>query len=176
MLGQKQGIQLVFTFDCVPRYPWNFAAFHLTYSWPGHWTLHIISKVVRVKFCRRNAQPIKPLLTTPVVNDKLLHLLKQFNWENESPQKFRATLRTEHMQRMINEFPDDTVSSENVITSLDAVETIFTATAKRSLNTKTTTKGRRNEISFSKKWFDKEVSEARTTKTGQKKTPRSSQY
>ena len=111
-----------------------------------------------VKFCRRNAQSTKPLLTTPVVNDTLLHLPKQFIWENESPQKFRATIQTEHTQRMINEFPDGTVPSENVITSLDAVETIFTATAKRSLNIKTTTKGRRNEISFSKKRFDKEVS------------------
>ena len=81
---------------------------------------------MRVKFCRRNAQSIKPLLTTPVVNDTLLHLPKQFIWENESRQKFRATLQTEHAQRMINEFPDDTVPSENVITSLDAVETIFT--------------------------------------------------
>jgi len=41
---------------------------------------------------------------------------------------------------MINEFPNDTVPSENVITSLDAVETIFTATAKLCLKLKTTTK------------------------------------
>ena len=98
----------------------------------------------------------------------LLHLPKQIIWENESPQKFRATLQTEHTQRMINEFPDDTVSSENVITSFDAVETIFTTTPKKSLKIKTATKGRRNEISFNKKWFDKKVSqETRPTKTSQ---------
>ena len=91
----------------------------------------------------------------PIINDTLLHLPKQFIWENESPQKFRATLQTEHVQRMINEFLDDTVPSENVITSLDAVETIFTTTAKRCLKIKTTKK-RRHKISFNKKWFDKE--------------------
>ena len=58
---------------------------------------------------------------------------------------------------MINEFPDDTVPSENVTTSLDALETIFTTTAKQSLKIKITTKGRRDEISFNKKWFDKVV-------------------
>ena len=104
----------------------------------------------------------------PWYQHPLLTIPKQFIWENESPQTFRATLQTEHMQRIINEFPDDTVSSENVIAFLDAVETIFTTTAKRCLKTKTTTKGRRNEISFKKTWFDKEMSqEARTKKTRQ---------
>ena len=56
---------------------------------------------------------------------------------------------------MIKEFLDDNVQSENVITSLDAVETIFTTTAKRCLKIKTTKK-RRHKISFNKKWFDKE--------------------
>ena len=91
----------------------------------------------------------------PIINDTLLHLPKQFIWENESPQKFRATLQTKHIQRMINEFLDDTVPSENVMTSLDAVETIFTTTAKRCLKIKTTKK-RRHKISVNKKWFDKE--------------------
>ena len=78
---------------------------------------------------------------------------------------------------MINEFPDDAVSSEKVITSLDAVETIFTTTAKRCLKIKITAKRRRNEISFNKKWLETEMSqEARTMKTGQSKTPRFSQY
>ena len=54
--------------------------------------------------------------------------------------KFRATLQTEHIQRIINEFLGDTVPSENVITSLDAVETIFTTTAKRCLKIKSTKK------------------------------------
>ena len=124
-LGQKEGIQLVFTFDCVPRHTYNFAAFHLIYSRPGDWTLPIFSKFVRVKFCHRNAQSTKPLVPTSVINDTWLRLPKQFIRENESPQKFRARVRTEHIQGMINEFPDDTVPSENVITSLDAVETIF---------------------------------------------------
>ena len=72
-----------------------------------------------VQFCCRNAQYTKPPVPTPVINNTLLHLPKQFIWENESPQKFRATLQTEYTQRMINEFADDTVPSENVITSLD---------------------------------------------------------
>lgn len=61
-------------------------------------------------------------------------------WENKSPQKVRAILQTEHIQSMINEFLDDTASSENVITSLGAVETIFITTAKRCLKIKTTKK------------------------------------
>ena len=102
-----------------------------------------------------NINTINQNPVAPIINDTLLHLPKQFDWENESPQKFRATLQTEHIQRMINEFLDDTVPSENVITSLDAVETIFTTTAKRCLRIKTTKK-RRHKISFNKKWFDKE--------------------
>ena len=51
----------------------------------------------------------------PIINDTLLHLPEQFIQESESPQKLRATLQTEHMQRMINEFLDDNVPSENVI-------------------------------------------------------------
>ena len=108
------------------------------------------------------------LVPTPVSNDTLLHLPKQFIWENESPQKFRASLRTDHIQRMIKKFPDDTVPSENVTTSLDAVATIMLTTTKRCLKIKTTTKGRRNKISFNEKWFHNEMSqEARTTKTSQ---------
>ena len=103
-----------------------------------------------INFNTINQNPV-----APIINDTLLHLPKQFIWENESPQKFRATLQTEHIQRMINEFLDDTVPSENVITSLDAVETIFTTTSKRCLKIKTTKK-RRHKISFNKKWFDKE--------------------
>ena len=102
-----------------------------------------------------NINTINQNPVAPIINDALLHLPKQFIWENESPQKFRATLQTEHIQRMINEFLDDAVPSENVITSLDAVETIFTTTAKRCLKIKTTKK-RRHKISFNKKWFDKE--------------------
>ena len=36
-----------------------------------------------------------------------------------------------YKQILINEFLDDTVPSENFNTSLDAVEAIFTSTAKR---------------------------------------------
>ena len=98
-----------------------------------------------------NAQYTKPLVQTPVINDTLQHLPKQFTWENEAPPKLRATLQTEYIKAIINEFLDDTVPSENVITSLDAVETIFTTTAKRCLKMKSTTKRRRKEISFNEK-------------------------
>ena len=109
-----------------------------------------------------------PDLGTELCTFSLLHLPKQFIWENESPQKFRASLRTEHIQRMIKEFPDDTVPSENVTTSLDAEATILLITTKRGLKIKTTTKGRRNKISFNEKWFHNEMcQEARTTKTSQ---------
>ena len=57
---------------------------------------------------------------------------------------------------MINEFLDDTVSSENVITSLGAVETIFITTAKRCLKIKTTKKMTTKNIFQQKKWFGKE--------------------
>ena len=80
-----------------------------------------------------NINAINQNPVAPIINDTLLHHPKQFILENESPQKFRAKLQTEHIQRMINEFLDDTVPSENVITSLDAVETAFTTTAKRCL-------------------------------------------
>ena len=52
---------------------------------------------------------------------------------------------------MINDFLDDTAPSENVITSLDASETISTTTTKRCLKIKTIT-----QISCNEKWFDKE--------------------
>ena len=111
-----------------------------------------------------NINTINQNQVAPVINDTLLHLQKQFIWKNESKQKFRATLQAENIQRMIKEFLDDTVLSENVNASLNAGEDIFTTTAKRSLKIKTSTKRRRNRISFDKKWFDKE---ARTTKTSQ---------
>ena len=96
-----------------------------------------------------NQNPVAPIIT-------IIPLPKQFIWENESPKKFRATIQTEHVQRMINKFLDDTVPSENVITSLDAMENIFTTT-KQCLKINTAKKRWRNKISFNKKkWFDKE--------------------
>lgn len=92
----------------------------------------------------------------PVINNILLHLPKQFIWENDCAQKFRSTWQTEHVQRMINEFLDDTVPSENVITSLDAMENIFTTTAKLCLKIKTAKKGDITKYLSTKKWFDKE--------------------
>ena len=53
-----------------------------------------------------------------IINDTLSHLPEQFIQESESPQKFRATLQTEHMQGTIDEFLDDNVPSENVINSM----------------------------------------------------------
>ena len=70
---------------------------------------------------------------------------------SKSSQCFRATLRTVHIKRTINEFLDDTAPSENVITSLDALETISTTTTKRCLKIKTTA-----QISCNEKCFDKE--------------------
>ena len=73
----------------------------------------------------------------------LLHLPKQlFGKMNLYKNSAGATLQTENMQRMINEFLDDDVPSENVITSLDSVEIIFKTTAKRCFKIKTTTKRR----------------------------------
>jgi len=90
MLGQKEGIQLEITFDCVPRNTWNFASFHLTYSWPGHWTLRIITKVVWVQFCRRNSESTKPVVPKPVINQ--LRTLEQ-----------ELTLQTHALDYFINE-------------------------------------------------------------------------
>ena len=202
MLGQKEVIQLVFTFDCVPRYIWNFAAFRLTYSWAGHWTFHIISKVAWVQFCRRNAQSTKPLVLAPTLT---IHhyifqnnLFGKMNLHKNSEPHYEQNLYREWLTSFqMTPCPKPPGFSpciwggkkkESSGTGLRAIwkcyhlswcllETILTTAAKRCLKIKITTKGRRNQISFNKKWFDKEMfQEARTMKTGQSKTPRSSQY
>ena len=90
-----------------------------------------------------------------IINDSLTPLPKQFFWENDSSQKFRATLQSEDIQRMIHDFMNTTTITRNVDMNLHAVENILISTAKRCLKIKTAKK-RRCKISSNKKWFDKE--------------------
>ena len=94
-------------------------------------------------------------MTTPNINDTLIRLPKQFIWESDSSQKFRATLQSRDIHRMIHDFLLDSTPLGNINTCLDAVENILITTAKRCLKIKTIKK-RHNKISSSKKWFDKE--------------------
>ena len=93
-----------------------------------------------------------------IINDSLTplpkHLFLLF-WENDSSQKFRATLQSEDIQRMIHDFMNTTTITRNVDMNFDAVENILISTAKRCLKIKTAKK-RRCKTSWNKKWFDKE--------------------
>ena len=102
-----------------------------------------------------NINTVSDQMTTPNINDTLIRLPKQFIWESDSSQKFRATLQSRDIQRMIHDFLLDSTPLGNINTCLDAVETILITTAKRCLKIKTIKK-RHNKISSSKKWFDKE--------------------
>ena len=102
-----------------------------------------------------NINTVSDHMTTPNINDTLIRLPKQFIWESESSQKFRATPQSRDIQRMIHDFLVDSTPLGNINTCLDAVENILITTAKRCLKIKTIKK-RHNKISSSKKWFDKE--------------------
>ena len=75
-------------------------------------------------------------LATTNTNDRLTRLPKQFIWESNSPQKFRAALQSRDIQRLIHDFRIDSGSDRNINTSLDAVENIILTTAKRCLKIK----------------------------------------
>ena len=89
-------------------------------------------------------------------NDTLTSLPKQFCWEHDSTQKFKEALRSPSTQTLIREFLNDNESIANVNISLQKVENIFIATAKRCLKIKTIKKHKRAQLSSNKKWFDKE--------------------
>ena len=125
----KSGVDLIDYAICDQDLSWNIANF--TVEKPSSYSDH------RPVITWINNNTIDQNPVAPVINNTLLHLPTQFIWENDSAQKFRATWQTEHVQRMINEFLDDTVPSENVITSLETIENIFTATAKQCLKIKT---------------------------------------
>ena len=72
-----------------------------------------------------------------IINDSWTPLPKQFFWENDSSQKFRATLQSEDIQRMIHDFMNTTTITRNVDLNPDAVENILISTAKRCLKIRT---------------------------------------
>ena len=94
-------------------------------------------------------------LATKNTNDTLTRLPKQFIWESNSPQKFRAALQSRGIQRMIHDFLVDSGPDRNINTSLDAVENIFLTTAKRCLKIKVIKK-RHVRSPADNKWFDKD--------------------
>ena len=63
-------------------------------------------------------------------NDTVKRLPRQFCWENDSTQKFKDALRSSSTQLLIREFLNDEPIT-NVNTSLEKVEHILIATAKR---------------------------------------------
>ena len=75
-------------------------------------------------------------LATTNTNDTLTRLSKQFIWETNSPQKFRATLQSRDIQRMTHDFLIHSGPDRNINTSLDAVENIIFTTAKCCLKIK----------------------------------------
>ena len=94
-------------------------------------------------------------LATTNTNDTLTRLPKQFIWESNSPQKFRAALQSRDIQRLIHDFLIDSGPDRNINTSLDAVENIILTTAKRCLKIKVIKK-RHVRLPANKKWFDKD--------------------
>ena len=89
-------------------------------------------------------------------SDTLTHLPKQFFWENDSSQKFHNALRSPNIQMLILEYLHDNSPTNDINISLEKVENIFMATAKRSLKIKIIKKRKRVKPSSNKKWFDAE--------------------
>ena len=88
------------------------------------------------------------------INDTLTRLPKQFIWENDSSQKFRAALQSNDLQNLIHDFLIDERPDKDINTTLDEIENILTTAAKRCLKIKII---RKRHIKISnKKWFDKE--------------------
>ena len=81
---------------------------------------------------------------------------RQFCWENDSAQKFKDVLRSSSTLLLIQEFLNKNEPITNVNTSLEKVEHIATAIAKRCLKIKSFKRHKRVQSSSNKKWFDKE--------------------
>ena len=83
---------------------------------------------------------------------------RQFCWENDSTRKFKDALRSSSTLLLIQEFLDKNEFEPitNVNTSLEKVEHIAIATAKRCLKIKSFKRHKRVQSSSNKKWFDKE--------------------
>ena len=67
------------------------------------------------------------------INDTLTRLPKQFIWENDSSQKFRAALQSNDLQNLIHDFLIDERPDKDINTTLDEIENILTTAAKRCL-------------------------------------------
>ena len=89
-------------------------------------------------------------------NDTLKHLPRQICWENDSTQKFKDALQSSSTQLLIWEFLNENEPITNVKTSLEKVEHILIATAKRCLKIKSDKRHKRVQSSSNEKWFDKE--------------------
>ena len=83
-------------------------------------------------------------LATTNTNDRLTRLPKQFIWESNSPQKFRAALQSRDIQRLIHDFLIDSGPDRNINTSLDAVGNIILEPQRLSLKQGTGNGGMRN--------------------------------
>ena len=60
------------------------------------------------------------------INDTLTRLPKQFIWENDSSQKFRAALQSNDLQKLIHDFLIDERPDKDINTTLDEIENILT--------------------------------------------------
>ena len=94
--------------------------------------------------------------TEAPANDTLKRLPRQFCWENDSTQKFKDVLQSSSTQILIREFLNENEPTTNVDISLEKVEHILIATAKRCLKIKSVKRHKRVQSSSNKKWFDKE--------------------
>ena len=83
---------------------------------------------IGTKICNQDAFP---------KNDTLTRLPKQFLWESNSSPKFKEVLQSSSMQILIQDYLDDINSAQNVNTSVEQVENILIATAKRCLKIQT---------------------------------------
>ena len=113
---------------------------------------HIANFTVKEPLCLSDHSPIVTWLNintnfssrdTSSESDTLTHLPKQFFWENDSSQKFHNALRSPNIQMLILEYLHDNSPTNDINISLEKVENIFMATAKRSLKIKIIKKRKR---------------------------------
>ena len=89
-------------------------------------------------------------------SDSLTRLPEQFVLENYSTDKFKDFLCSPVPETLIREYINDGTQIYDVNVSLEKVENILMATAKRCLKIKVTKRHKRIKSSSNKEWFDRE--------------------
>ena len=97
---------------------------------------------IGTEICNQDALPKNATLT---------RLPKQFLWESNLSPKFKEVLQSSSMQILIQDYLDGIKSAQNVNTSVEQVENILIAAAKRCLKIRTMRRHKRTYSSPNKK-------------------------